>query len=160
MEFVQDTTTEGVSMRLWSIHPGLLDGKGLIALWREGLLAKKVLEGKTKGYKFHPQLERFKNTKDPVNAINKYLYYVLKEAKQRGYNFNASKINCHNEIERIPVNEGQIQYEMKHLLNKLKFRNIDRYNDVRAVCDSFGPFTHPMFTPDMTKKEIELWEKL
>ncbi|MEM3714836.1 MAG: pyrimidine dimer DNA glycosylase/endonuclease V [Nitrososphaeria archaeon] len=40
-------------MRLWSIHPKYLDQKGLVACWREGLLAKKVLLGKVKGYKNH-----------------------------------------------------------------------------------------------------------
>jgi len=30
-------------MRLWSLHPRYLDAKGLVALWREGLLAQKVL---------------------------------------------------------------------------------------------------------------------
>ena len=37
-------------MRLWSIHPKYLDCKGLVALWREALLAKKVLRGKTRKY--------------------------------------------------------------------------------------------------------------
>jgi hypothetical protein len=32
-------------MRLWSLHPRYLDAKGLQAVWREGLLAKKVLQG-------------------------------------------------------------------------------------------------------------------
>ena len=43
-------------MRLWSIHPRYLDSMGLVALWREALLAQAVLRGETKGYKFHPQL--------------------------------------------------------------------------------------------------------
>ncbi len=46
-------------MRLWSLHPKYLDRQGLLAVWREGLLAQKVLQGKTKGYKNHPQLKRF-----------------------------------------------------------------------------------------------------
>lgn len=32
-------------MRLWSLHPSYLDAVGLVALWREGLLARKVLQG-------------------------------------------------------------------------------------------------------------------
>ena len=36
-------------MRLWSLHPRYLDAKGLVALWREGLLAQAVLKGQTKG---------------------------------------------------------------------------------------------------------------
>ena len=46
-------------MRLWSLHPKYLDIKGLVACWREGLLARKVLLDQTKGYKNHPQLIRF-----------------------------------------------------------------------------------------------------
>jgi hypothetical protein len=45
-------------MRLWSLHPSLLDAKGLVALWREALLAQKVLQGGTTGSRFHPQLQR------------------------------------------------------------------------------------------------------
>ena len=80
-------------MRLWSlIHPKYLDSKGLVALWREGLLAKKVLKGETKGYKNHPQLLRFKNSNDRSRHDNNYLLNVYKESKSRGYNFNKSKI--------------------------------------------------------------------
>jgi len=75
-------------MRIWSVHPKYLDSKGLIALWREALLAKKVLEGKTKGYKNHPQLKRFKNSNDALNCINQYLTSVYEEALNRGYNFS------------------------------------------------------------------------
>lgn len=43
-------------MRLWSLHPSLLDRAALIAGWREALLAQKVLRGQTTGYRHHPQL--------------------------------------------------------------------------------------------------------
>jgi hypothetical protein len=33
-------------MRIWSLHPKYLDSKGLVALWRESLLAKNVLRDK------------------------------------------------------------------------------------------------------------------
>ena len=46
-------------MRLWSVHPRYLDTAGLTACWREALLAQKVLTGATRGYRRHPQLERF-----------------------------------------------------------------------------------------------------
>ncbi|MEM2345154.1 MAG: pyrimidine dimer DNA glycosylase/endonuclease V [Archaeoglobaceae archaeon] len=75
-------------MRLWSLHPALLDPKGLVALWRETLLARKVLEGKTKGYRNHPQLQRFRNYSNPIVAINSYLYFVFLEANRRGYRFS------------------------------------------------------------------------
>ncbi|MGH2666461.1 pyrimidine dimer DNA glycosylase/endonuclease V [Flavobacterium sp.] len=67
-------------MRIWSLHPKYLDTKALVALWRETLLAKHVLEGKTKGYKNHPQLNRFKEAKYPIDSINQYLSEVYFEA--------------------------------------------------------------------------------
>lgn len=80
-------------MRLWSLHPSLMDTKGLVALWRESLLAKNVIENKTKGYRNHPQLIRFKKVNDPVDAINCYLSEIHKEAIKRKYNFDKSKID-------------------------------------------------------------------
>ena len=32
-------------MRIWSLHPEYLDSRGLVALWREALLAQAVLRG-------------------------------------------------------------------------------------------------------------------
>jgi hypothetical protein len=32
-----------VVARIWSLHPKYLDARGLVALWREGLLAQAVL---------------------------------------------------------------------------------------------------------------------
>jgi hypothetical protein len=118
-------------MRLWSIHPKYLDRKGLLAQWREGLLAKKVLEGKTKGYKNHPQLERFKQYSKPLDAINAFLYYTLEEARRRGYNFDEKKINAIRLEKIIPVNDGQIKYEFEHLLRKLKKRDKKKYDDIK-----------------------------
>ena len=83
-------------MRIWSLHPKLLDSKGLVALWRETLLAKKVLQGGTKGYINHPQLLRFKENENPINSINYYLSEVQIEATVRGYNFDKSKITICN----------------------------------------------------------------
>ncbi|WP_245747334.1 pyrimidine dimer DNA glycosylase/endonuclease V [Frateuria terrea] len=47
-------------MHLWTPHPKHLDRQGLLALWREGLLARAVLRGQTRGYRQHPPLERFR----------------------------------------------------------------------------------------------------
>lgn len=110
-------------MRLWSIHPRYLDAKGLVALWREGLLAKKVLEGKTVGYRNHPQLQRFREMPDPVSAIHAYLWEVLLEAQARGYAFDESKIVRQARIKTMPVTDGQIAYERAHLLRKLSVRD-------------------------------------
>lgn len=120
-------------MRLWSIHPKYLDTKGLLAVWREGLLAKKVLEGKTKGYKYHPQLIRFRNCKNLIKAINVYLLEIYKEAKRRGYNFDKEKIESVKLDHKIPVNSGQIQFEFKHLLKKLKLRDKEKYQQIILV---------------------------
>ena len=93
-------------MRIWSLHPQYLDAKGLVALWRETLLAKHVLENKTKGYKNHPQLNRFKRTKNPVDSINHYLFFVLQEARVRNYKFDAAKIA--STFKRVACSEANI----------------------------------------------------
>src|SRR5665213_874155 len=56
-------------MRLWTLHPRYLDAQGLVAAWREALLAQKVLEGATRGYTRHPQLIRFQSHPKPLEAI-------------------------------------------------------------------------------------------
>lgn len=129
-------------MRLWSIHPKYLDAKGLVALWREGLLAQNVLLGRTKGYKNHPQLSRFKERENPEAAIACYLRYVADEADKRGYKFNRDKIDGHGTCGSMPVNRGQLAYEFSHLLNKLKVRDPGRYKELEAVVEIE---THPLF---------------
>src|SRR5215467_8765865 len=110
-------------MRIWSLHPSLLDAAGLVALWREGLLAQRVLLGQTKGYRFHPQLERFRGTKNPVAAISTYLWAIVDEAQARGYQFDSSKIVMKKRAIFIPVTEGQLAYEWEHLSRKLRVRD-------------------------------------
>src|SRR5580698_4513477 len=105
-------------MRLWSLHPSLLDRMGLVALWREGLLAQKVLLGRTKGYRFHPQLERFRASKNPTATIGAYLWAVFDEAKNRGYNFDSSKIATSRLLVSVPVTRGQLDFEWQHLMKK------------------------------------------
>lgn len=147
-------------MRLWSIHPKHIDSKGLVALWREGLLAKKALEGKTKGYTEHSQLERFKQCSDPLKAINTYLYYVYNEATRRGFNFDKSKIDidkCDPSI-KMTVSSGQLGFESNHLARKVRSRkNPDKesifYSDSFAIVGA-----HPMFK--VTKGGLESWEKV
>ena len=109
-------------MRLWSIHPKYLDAKGLVALWREALLAKNVLLNKTKGYKNHPQLIRFKNHPLPILSINYYLNEIFLESKKREYKFNIDKIEQVKSVKQISVTSGQIKFEFEHLLKKLKQR--------------------------------------
>lgn len=140
-------------MRLWSIHPEHLDSKGLVALWREGLLAKHVLEGKTKGYRNHPQLERFKNAKHPKSAINAYLAEVVKEATKRGYSFDKTKINSRAKALRLPVTDAQIEFEKKHLLKKLAVRDRERHKLFKKQ----SARVHPSFR--VVAGDIEPWEK-
>ena len=120
-------------MRLWSIHPGYLDSKGLVALWREGLLAQNVLFDKTKGYKNHPQLIRFKRADDSEMAIAGYLRFVADEADERDYKFNREKISKNGECNLIQVTEGQIEYEIKHLLSKLKVRDPSCHEELKSL---------------------------
>src|SRR5262245_2171043 len=111
------------AMRLWSLHPSLLDRLGLVALWREGLLAQKVLLGETRGYRFHPQLDRFRASRRPVAAISTYLWAVVDDARARGYNFDASKIAMRKSGVSIPVTRGQLEFEFEHLRKKLRARD-------------------------------------
>ena len=114
-------------MRLWSLHPKYLDSKGLVALWRETLLAKAVLNGETKGYKNHPQLIRFKKNKNHNSMINTYLLHIYKESLSRGYKFNGNKIGPEFTSSKINVTQGQIEYELEHLILKLEIRDPSRY---------------------------------
>src|SRR5690606_25027601 len=81
-------------MRLWSIHLSYLDPAGLVALWREALLAQKVLWNETKGYRHHPQLVPFRISTNPHTAIATYLTFIAEEADSRGYKFDTTKIRA------------------------------------------------------------------
>ena len=129
-------------MRLGSLHPRSLDPQGLVALWREALLARKVLRGETRGYRHHPQLQRFHETSDPLAAIDAYLAAVHAEATVRGYAFDAGKFDAATRSEPIAVTRGQLEYEWAHLMRKLETRNPElhaRWRDLQR------PRTHPSF---------------
>jgi hypothetical protein len=140
-------------MRIWSIHPKYLDTKGLVALWRETLLAKHVLEERTKGYRNHPQLNRFKNCVQPLHAINYYLSIVHEEAIKRNYQFDKNKIDWSFETFQIDVTKGQVDYEIQHLKNKLQQRDPDKLKEITKL-KNFQ--TNPLFK--IVKGEIENWE--
>ncbi len=142
-------------MRIWSLHPQYLDSKGLLAVWREGLLAKHVLEGKTKGYTSHPQLQRFKAAEFPALAISQYLSEIFREAERRGYHFDKTKIDWDFEPISLTVTSGQLIYEKEHLLRKLEIRDPDKC----AVLKSENTvMLHSMFR--LVAGTIEEWEKL
>lgn len=146
-------------MRLWSIDPKYLDRIGLIALWREGLLARKVFEGKTKGYKKHSQLERFSNYPDKIKAIDSYLFQVYKEAFARNYSFDLSKIKDFNEELKIPISFGQIHYEFSHLPKKLKRRDRKKYllnkNQPEILANEIFTINKDMLDPESWEKGTE-----
>ncbi|BBJ27450.1 pyrimidine dimer DNA glycosylase/endonuclease V [Athalassotoga saccharophila] len=142
-------------MRLWSIHPSYLDQKGLVAVWRESLLAKAVLEGKTRGYVNHPQLLRFKNSPDPLKYINAYIESIYKEALKRGYKFDGSKFSHQSIDQKLPVTYGQLKYEFDHLRKKLRKRDPDKLNELEPVD---YPDVNPIFYA--VDGPIEKWEKV
>jgi hypothetical protein len=143
-------------MRIWSLHPKYLDSKGLVALWRETLLAKNVLENKTKGYKNHPQLIRFKETNDPLSFINKYLEEIYNEAGRRDYSFDQNKFKKNSKMSSaILVTHGQMEFEIRHLKKKLKLRDPKKLKEIMII-KKFDP--HPLFT--IIEGEIESWEKI
>lgn len=141
-------------MRLWSLHPKYLDTRGLVALWREALLAQAVLCGETKGYRHHPQLNRFRNTPEPVCTIGAYLQEVCREAGQRGYSFDRSRIRRPQAAAFLPVTSGQIAVEWKHLLSKLAERDLARYERLRDIT---SPDCHPLF--QLVAGAVEAWER-
>lgn len=140
-------------MRLWSIHPSYLDPKGLVALWREALLAKHVLEGRTKGYRNHPQLQRFRSTERPVDAINQYLATVHDVSVDRSYDFDARKFIRPSTPIVLPVARGQLDFEIGHLLKKLEVRDLGRNAALKAAGTVMQ---HPLFV--VVEGEIEPWE--
>lgn len=143
-------------MRIWSLSAQYLDPKGLVALWRETLLAKHVLAGKTKGYRNHPQLDRFKAAPRPLDAIDSYLAAVFAEAEVRGYHFDASKFTPVELDFQIPVTTGQVAYELEHLQRKLATRAPELLEELSAV--GTDPQLMPLFTS--VPGEIETWEIL
>lgn len=141
-------------MRLWSLHPRHLDRQGLIALWREGLLAQAVLAGRTRGYTRHPQLERFRGAADPLGAVTAYLDVVLAESRARGYRFDPGRIDdVARDRTPIPVTTGQVQREWEHLLAKLESRSPEVY----AVAADLVPAVHPLFR--VVDGPVESWER-
>ncbi len=142
-------------MRLWSLHPRYLDPQGLVALWREALLAQAVLAGNTRGYQHHPQLERFRSQTAPRSAISAYLQGVHAEATDRGYSFDRSKIGRVRVRTPILVTSGQLQHEWNHLLQKLAVRNPELHEKWRSLGT---PECHPLFR--LQPGPIESWERV
>ncbi|MBF1681106.1 MAG: pyrimidine dimer DNA glycosylase [Rothia sp.] len=173
-------------MRIWSLHPCLLDRRALVACWRETLLAQKVLRGLTRGYTNHPQLIRFRAHPLPLEAVAAYLSGLADEADARGYSFNRALIgagenstgknssgkngtdkNCTGKAEnpyasvaRIPVPLGQLEYELAFLQHKVAGRDPEwehRLNERLAARGELAACAHPLF--EVVPGAIEPWEK-
>jgi len=141
-------------MRLWSLHPEYLDRIGLIALWREALLAQNVLLGKTRGYTRHPQLDRFRSCTDPAGAVGAYLTYIAEHAATRGYRFNTGKVISVAQKVQIAIPAGQIYHEFSHLMKKCTVRSpqhYERYRDEKKIR------LHPVFY--RVRGGIAPWER-
>ena len=141
-------------MRLWTLHPRYLDAKGLVAAWREALLAQKVLAGKTKGYRHHPQLARFQSQRNPSAAIATFLTGLADEAEARGYHFDVTKISRPRMRGQIAETKGQLLFEWKHLRSKLRARAPQLARQFRPVAQ---PDPHPLFR--IVPGPVRPWEK-
>jgi len=140
-------------MRLWTLHPRYLDAKGLVAAWREALLAQKVLGGGTRGYRNHPQLLRFKSAPDPSSAIAAFLHGLAEEARVRGYNFDTGKIVAKGAALQIRETHGQLHFEWKHLKKKLRERAPLMRRKLRGIAE---PESHPLFR--IVAGDVRSWE--
>jgi hypothetical protein len=141
-------------MRLWTIHPRYLDARGLVALWREALLAQKVIAGETRGYTRHPQLTRFRQHTEPLQLIAAYLRGVADEAVRRGYRFDQTKIASPEFPAQLEETRGQFLFEWEHLKAKLRSRRPELYREIRKLV---RPEPHPLFR--IVAGEMRDWEK-
>ncbi|MBF0182309.1 MAG: DNA lyase [Magnetococcales bacterium] len=141
-------------MRLWTLHPRYLDTKGLVALWREALLAQAVLHGETRGYRHHPQLLRFREQPDPLASIAGYQFVIHLEAKKRGYRFDPLRIAQPPGTERIEETQGQLLYEWQHLRRKLAIRDPESLAKWQSTS---MPEAHPLFR--IKPGAVRPWEK-
>ena len=141
-------------MRIWSLHPRYLDAAGLVAAWREALLAQAVLRGRTRGYTHHPQLTRFREHDSPVGSIAEYLRGLHVEATARGYEFDRGRISRAAPRGRLVVTTGQLEYEWEHLERKLRARAPEHYARVREIG---RPEAHPLFR--VVSGDVASWER-
>ena len=143
-------------MRLWSLHPRALDRQGLVAVWREALLAQRVLAGATRGYRHHPQLRRFQGHPRPGSAIAAYLHAIADEADRRGYRFDRTRITAPERTAApLPVTAGQLRFEAEHLAAKLRERAPER---VRRDGAADPPEPHPLFRS--VPGPVASWERV
>jgi hypothetical protein len=141
-------------MRIWTLHPRYLDHRGLVAVWREALLAQAVLRGRTRGYTRHPQLQRFRQSGSPLGCIAHYLRTIHDEATRRGYNFDAHRIGRSRPVGLIRTTHGQLLFEWSHLRRKLTVRDPEWLSRLSQVPDLDA---HPVF--EIISGDVEDWER-
>ena len=141
-------------MRIWTVHPRYLDPKGLVAAWREALLAQAVLAGATRGYRHHPQLARFRAQADPVAIVASFLAGLAEEAQRRGYRFDVTKISRRRFAGYLPETDGQLLYEWRHLRAKLQVRAPELFRQFRRIRT---PEAHPLFR--IVPGDVREWER-
>ena len=143
-------------MRLWTLHPAHLDPQGLVAAWREALLAQSVLAGQMRGYRCHPQLLRFRDAADPQAAIGAFLWGIHAEAARRGYRFDAGRVRTPPDPApaALTATDGQLHYEWRHLLDKLARRSPAYFAQARVAA---APRPHPLFV--IVPGGVASWEK-
>lgn len=142
-------------MRLWTLHPQYLDSQGLVAVWREALLARAVIAHETRGYRRHPQLVRFLATSSPLDNLNRYLNGIHHEAARRGFEFDAAKLSETPRGRRLPETRGQLEYEWAHLLAKLRLRAPVKFEELAR---EETPEPHPLFR--IVPGPLRPWEKV
>lgn len=170
-------------MRLWSLHPRHLDPAGLVAAWREALLAQKVLTGATRGYRAHPQLERFRPGSAlaggagdraggavghpggprlpapgrPGVRIVAFLHALADEADARGYRYDRARVVAPRpaDVTPVPVTDGQLAYEWDLLRAKLAARSPAWLERWAGVVT---PEAHPLFV--VVPGPVASWEKV
>ncbi|MBO0979425.1 pyrimidine dimer DNA glycosylase/endonuclease V [Microbacterium sp. SD291] len=143
-------------MRIWSLHPAYLDRQGLVACWRETLLAQAVLAGRTRGYLNHPQLERFRAAPEPLRVVGAYLSAIATEADARGYRFDRARVDHPDATGSgdIAVTTGQLALEWSHLSGKLRTRDPERLALWTQVT---VPEPHPLFR--VVEGPVASWER-
>ena len=120
-----------------------------------GLTSPRGTTPQTRGYRHHPQLQRFQAHASPRFAINAYLAAIHSEATARGYAFDKRKIGPVRSVDSISATTGQIAYEWQHLMAKLAVRNQALRRHWRKVRK---PLCHPLFKP--VPGAVEQWERI
>jgi hypothetical protein len=119
-----------------------MDARGLVALWREALLAQAVLIGRTRGYTRHPQLARFRRSASPPDTIAHYLRAIYAESFRRGYCFDPARLGPAGSVQPLAATRGQFDYEWFHLKAKHSVRAPEWLAGLKPAS---SPKAHPLF---------------